>query len=75
MNNQRRKQIAKVIGMLEEAVGLVDEIHSEEGDAFDNMPESLQESERGQASSEAVDALGESRDAIEEALSALEGID
>lgn len=35
----------------------IDAILSEEQEAYDNMPESLKESERGQAMQEAIDAL------------------
>jgi hypothetical protein len=48
MNAQRRKALAKVIGMLSDARNLLEEIQQEEQEAFDGMPENLQSSERGE---------------------------
>ena len=64
MNNKRRKEIKNVISKIEE---LVQQILDEEEEAFDNMPESLQESERGEASQNAQDCLSDAVDALEEA--------
>ena len=57
MNKARRNRIADVQTQLEALKQDIDAILSEEQEAFDNMPESLQESERGQAMQEAIDAL------------------
>lgn len=72
MNKERRKAIKKAILKIED---LVQEIYSEEQEAFDNMPESLQESENGLISSEAQENLEAVIDALEEAISYLEEID
>lgn len=72
MNNQRRKAIRAVLAMIEEARGPIEELRGEEQDAFDSMPESLQESERGERAQEAVEALEEAEMAIDELVSALE---
>jgi len=69
MNNKRRKEIQKVIKGLE---NVVSQILDEEQEAFDNMPESLQYSERGDASQEAQDNLNNAIDALEEAIVCLE---
>lgn len=66
MNKQRRKMLAEAIDKLESAVSLMEEAmelieiaKDEEQDAFDNMPESLQETERGQMTQENVDTMEE----------------
>ena len=69
MNNKRRKEIAAVIRQIE---GVVSDILAEEEEAFDNMPESLQYSERGDISQEAQDNLSCAVDSLEEAISYLE---
>ena len=69
MNNKRRKEIAKVIRQIE---SVVSDILAEEEEAFDNMPESLQYSERGDMSQEAQDNLSCAVDSLEEAISYLE---
>lgn len=57
MNNNRRERIRKLISSLEDLSNELDEILSEEQEAFENMPESLQDSERGEQSQEAINAL------------------
>lgn len=66
MNKQRRKQLAEAIekleqatAMLEEAKEIIDGVTEEEQEAFDNMPESLQCSERGVMTQDNVDTLEE----------------
>lgn len=66
MNKQRRKELAEAIekleqatAMLEEANEIIDGVTEEEQEAFDNMPESLQCSERGYMTQDNVDTLEE----------------
>lgn len=47
-------------------------IKDEEEEAFDNFPESLQESERGEAMQEAISNLEYAFDSIDEVISYLE---
>ena len=75
MNNERRKRIAAVIEKLEEAKCELEEIRDEEQAAFDNMPESLQESERGGTMQEAIDNLESAVGSVEEAVDSLNGIE
>ena len=56
MNAQRRKDIAKAIVLIEEAIAILDNVAEEEREAFDNLPESLQYSERGEQMDECADA-------------------
>lgn len=69
MNKQRRKEIANAIRQIE---NVVSSILDDEEEAFDNMPESLQYSERGDMSQEAQDNLSGAVDALEEAILYLE---
>ena len=71
MNNQRRKEIKKVIMDIE---SVVQTLLDEEQEAFDNMPESLQYSDNGIVSEEAQDSLSAAIDALEEAIGCLEEI-
>ena len=45
---QRRKQIQKALNLLAEAKDILEEVMNEEQEAFDNLPEGLQCSERGE---------------------------
>lgn len=71
MNKTRRKEIQKIIKDIE---NLVHSILSEEQVAFDNMPENLQGSYRGQESEDAQGSLESAIDALEEAIACLEEI-
>lgn len=71
MNKARRKEIQKVIRDIET---LVQSILGEEQEAFDNIPESLQGSERGMESEDAQGSLESAIDALEEAIACLDEI-
>ena len=47
MNNKRRKTIALVINSLENLSADLEDVAQEESDAYENMPESIQQSDRG----------------------------
>lgn len=87
MNKSRRKRIAVVIRDLEKTTKhnfidsyidfIKDEIEDilwEENDAYDNMPENLQYSIRGEESSEAIDNLQEAVDLLEEVIDIINDI-
>ena len=80
MNKLRRKRIASVINTLENITGYdliesakdeLEDILYEEEDAYNNMPENLQYSIRGEESSDAIDCLEEAVDSLEEAINIL----
>lgn len=72
MNNTRRKQIAAIMAKLEELKEEVEALHDEEQECFDNLPEGIQYSERGEAMEAAADNLDSAFSSIEEALEYLE---
>lgn len=77
MNNARRKEIEKIIKALgeidfESQIEKVDSVRDEEQDAFDNMPESLQQGERGSTSEAAIEALEEAIEALEQARDSMQ---
>jgi len=63
MNNARRKRIAQ---LTKTALLELENLLEEEQEAIDNLPESLQQSERGNDMEEAVAAIEEGIFAIEE---------
>jgi hypothetical protein len=73
MNKHRRKLIEEardLIGIafskLEEARSMLNDVKDAEQDAFDNLPESLQETDRGAAMENAVDMLDTATSAIDD---------
>jgi hypothetical protein len=71
MNNQRRKDIAEALALIEQAKDMIENIRDAERDTFDNMPENLQGSERGEACDAAASALEEACDALDETINNL----
>lgn len=72
MNNERRKVISSLLEKLEDIQGSVESLQNEEQETYDNMPESLQGSEKGQAVEAAAAALQEAVDALSEVMNSLE---
>jgi hypothetical protein len=69
MNKQRRNDINKAIDLLEKASAILDQVRDEEQEAFDNMPENLQESDKGQAMQQSLDDLDAAIECIGDAIS------
>lgn len=67
MNAQRRKEIDRIISALEQLGQDAESVQNEEQEYYDNMPESLQGSDKGTAASDAADALQSAVDSIQEA--------
>lgn len=57
MNKQRRKEIERALLLLGEAKEILESVREDENDAYDNLPESIQYSERGEAMCDCVDML------------------
>lgn len=74
MNKARRKNLATIIETLEAMKSSLEDVRDEEESAFDNLPESIQESERGETMQEIVDALYDACDSLEETIDSLNEI-
>ncbi len=61
MNNKRRTELQRVTDSLQNII-------DDEQDAYDNMPEGIQESERGEVMEAGLDSLNEAKDLLEEML-------
>lgn len=72
MNKQRRERINKLIKKAYDLGCEIEEVLNEEQDSFDNMPESLQNGERGETMQEAISSLEEAQSCIDECKSYLE---
>lgn len=68
VNKARRKEIDSVIGALEKAKEQLEVIRDDEQDYFDNMPESFQYAEKGEAAEEAISNLDYAIDQIDEVI-------
>jgi prefoldin subunit 5 len=68
MNKQRRTRIEKIAASLAELQSDIELVRDDEWEAFDNLPEGLQESERGDRMQEVIDCLEEAISNIDEAI-------
>jgi hypothetical protein len=71
MNKARRISITKIADSLQALKSDVESIQSEEQDAYDNLPESIQDGERGDRMQEAIDNLDDALTLIDEAVTSL----
>ena len=71
MNKERRKRISKYLEELEFIQSEVQSIKDEEQDAYDNLPESIQLSDRGCQIEAYADALDEAYYNLQEAIDTL----
>lgn len=72
MNTERRKEIDKARGMIEEAKSILDQCENDEREYFDNMPENMQSGDKGQRAESAAEALNEAVGELENALGNLD---
>ena len=71
MNKQRRKIISECTLQIEQIKSTLEDVKMDEEFAFDNMPENLQGSERGEEMEEAIDCLEEVIDTLDDAIEQL----
>lgn len=74
MNKERRKAIEEIIDQLGTLKEQLESISEEEQQAFDNLPEPFQDSERGDAMMEAVSDMEYATSSIDDVMSTLQDI-
>lgn len=74
MKEQRLKILNDCLSAIQEAHDVLEGVRDEEEEAYDNMPEGLQESERGDMMQDAIDCLDESVGYIDDVISNLEDV-
>ena len=65
MNKVRREELSRVVDLLDQARDLLETIRDEEQEAFDNLPESIQCSERGEAMENCISTMEEMLDYLD----------
>ena len=74
MNKQRRKKLEKAFDLIGEAKSILEEVKSEEEEAYENLPGSFQNGDRGEEMQNCIDMLDEAYGYIEDAESVVEQI-
>lgn len=72
MNAKRRKEIEKIIATLEDARERISSLRDEEEEAFNNLPETLQDADKGQDMQAAYEALESADEGFDDILGYLE---
>lgn len=62
MNRARRKELERAVELLQQAQEIIVSVRDDEQEAYDNLPEGIQYSERGEQMSEYVDTLDNAAD-------------
>lgn len=68
MNKARRKELESIVSIIESATESLEYTISDEEDAYDRLPESLQESQRGDEMEENISDLNDALSSLEEAV-------
>ena len=74
MNKQRRKKLAEASSLIAQAQSIIEEVKDEEEEARYNLPESLQDSEKGEQMQEYIDALDEAYGQCDDLMSVIDEI-
>lgn len=72
MNKMNRKQLSDLISRIETIHEELGEIKDGEEEKFDNMPENLQDSEKGEALSEIIDFLDSASESLNESVESIQ---
>jgi hypothetical protein len=72
MSDERREGIQKALGLIREAVAILETAQAAEQDDFDGLSEDLQDGEEGERAEEVVEYLEEAVIGCDEAISACE---
>ena len=74
MNKERRKQLNRSFALIDEAMDIIQGVMDEEQEAYDNLPESFRNGERGEQMSGNIESLEEVTGYLEDAKSVMEYI-
>lgn len=74
MNKERRAKLKKLEPVFDMITEVIEQVQVEEQDAFDNMPEGLQCSDRGCQMEENIDLLEEILDQLDDIWDKLEDL-
>lgn len=71
MNRSRRKELKKAVDLINQAKEIIEMCRDEEQEAFDNLPESIRFSDRGEMMEDYVSKIEYALDSIESAVDSL----
>ena len=75
MNKIRRRELEQAKQILKDAKEIIESVYKEEEEAFDNLPENLQDSSKGDTMEDNVFEMEDAIENIDEAIDHLENIE
>jgi hypothetical protein len=75
MNKARRNRLHAAMRQITSLYELLDQLKDEEQEAYDNLPDSIQEGERGGIMEDAMNSIDDSMGYLEEAKDSLEEVE
>lgn len=74
MNKARRKKLEEIVNALDAQKSAIESVCEEEQEAFDNLPESIQYSERGETMESDISDMVDAVSDLENVISSLQKI-
>ena len=74
MNKARRKKLGEAFNLLDSAKEILEAVREEEQEAYENLPESLQNSGKGEDMQNYIEMLEEAENYLDDANSVIEQI-
>lgn len=74
MNKQRRKRLTEAFNKIAEVMGILEEVKSEEGESYENLPDNFRDGERGEEMQNYIEMLEEANNYLDDANSVIEQI-
>lgn len=72
MNSTRRAELRTVLAVIKSTIEKLELLRDNEQMSYDNLPEGIQYSERGETMQEAIDSLDEAIDSLDSAMDSIE---
>jgi hypothetical protein len=69
MNAKRRKRLEEAVSLIAEARSIIEEVMEDEQEAYDNLPESIMYSDRGESMADGIDQIEQAVSSLEDAES------
>ena len=74
MNRQNRKELERALELISEGMEIITSIKEAEEEKYDNLPEGIQESERGEQFQENIDELDTAVSDLESVVENIENV-
>lgn len=74
MNRQRRKRLTEAFEKVAEAIGILEEVKSEEEESYDNLPDNFRDGDRDEEMQNHIEMLDEAYGYLDDANSVIEQI-